>query len=130
MLSTWTSLNPFPNDRLFVSAKMKEFADNNFEFDENGSKFAEQIQNTVGKGEIAGHEQFLLFPQCFQKTYKELNFICLLTLSHSMTPFDAPEKQAFRKHCGKRRNCSSEQFLFFPQCFLPIWITFCHFHQI
>ena len=24
-------------------------------------------RNTVGKGEIARHEQFLLFPQCFQK---------------------------------------------------------------
>ena len=24
-------------------------------------------KNTVGKGEIARHEQFLLFPQCFQK---------------------------------------------------------------
>ena len=27
------------------------------------------IENTVGKGEIARYEQFLLFPQCFQKTY-------------------------------------------------------------
>ena len=26
------------------------------------------VENTVGKGEIARHEQFLLFPQCFQKT--------------------------------------------------------------
>ena len=25
------------------------------------------IGNTVGKGEIARYEQFLLFPQCFQK---------------------------------------------------------------
>ena len=25
-------------------------------------------KNTVGKGEIARYEQFLLFPQCFQKT--------------------------------------------------------------
>ena len=25
--------------------------------------------------------------------------------------------QKFRKHCGKRRNCSYEQFLLFPQCF-------------
>ena len=25
-------------------------------------------ENTVGKGEIAHYEQFLLFPQCFQKT--------------------------------------------------------------
>ena len=25
-------------------------------------------ENAVGKGEIARHEQFLLFPQCFQQT--------------------------------------------------------------
>ena len=25
-------------------------------------------KNTVGRGEIARYEQFLLFPQCFQKT--------------------------------------------------------------
>ena len=25
-------------------------------------------KNTVGKGEIARYEQFLLFPHCFQKT--------------------------------------------------------------
>ena len=24
------------------------------------------VENTIGKGEIAGNEQFLLFPQCFQ----------------------------------------------------------------
>ena len=26
-----------------------------------------RIENTVGKGEIARYEQFLLSPQCFQK---------------------------------------------------------------
>ena len=31
-------------------------------------KFSKWIENTVGKGEIARNEQFLLFPQCFQKT--------------------------------------------------------------
>ena len=25
------------------------------------------VENIVGKGEIAGHEQFLLFPQCFKQ---------------------------------------------------------------
>ena len=29
-----------------------------------------------------------------------------LTHCHTMTPFDAPRKQAFWKHCGKRKNCS------------------------
>ena len=31
-------------------------------------KFSKRVENTVGKGEIARYEQFLLFPQCFQKT--------------------------------------------------------------
>ena len=50
------------------SSKLKDFADDNFKFDENGRKFSKQLENTVGKGEIARYEQFLLFPQCFQKT--------------------------------------------------------------
>ena len=32
------------------------------------AKFSKRVENTVGKVEIARHEQFLLFPQCFQKT--------------------------------------------------------------
>ena len=39
-----------------------------FKFDESGRKFPEWIENTVEKGEIARHEQFLLFPHRFQKT--------------------------------------------------------------
>ena len=35
---------------------------------ENGGKFSIRVENTVGKGEIACSEQFLLFSQCFQKT--------------------------------------------------------------
>ena len=59
---------PFPKRQIVDSSKLKEFADDNLEFDENGSKFSKQIENTVGKGEIARDEQFLLFPQCFPKT--------------------------------------------------------------
>ena len=29
---------------------------------------SKRVENTVEKGEIARYEQFLLFPQCFQKT--------------------------------------------------------------
>ena len=50
------------------SSKLKEFPDDNFEYDENGGKFFESVENAVGKGEIARYEQFLLFPQSFQKT--------------------------------------------------------------
>ena len=53
--------NPFPNDKILDSSKLKEFADN-FKFDENGRMFSKQVENTVEKGEIARYEQFLLFP--------------------------------------------------------------------
>ena len=46
---------------------MKQSADDNFEFDINSRKFSKLVENTVGKGEIARNEQFLLYPQCFQK---------------------------------------------------------------
>ena len=52
--------------RLF--SELKEFVDDNFKFDENSRKFSKRVENTVGKGEIARCEQFLLFPQCFPKT--------------------------------------------------------------
>ena len=35
---------------------------------ENVRKVFKRVENTVEKGEIAHYEQFLLFPQCFQKT--------------------------------------------------------------
>ena len=40
--------------------------DDNLKFDENGRKLSKWVENTVGKGEIAHKEQFLLFPVCFQ----------------------------------------------------------------
>ena len=46
---------------------MKKFADDNFKFDENGRKFFTQVENTVGKGEIAPNKQFLLYPHSFQR---------------------------------------------------------------
>ena len=61
------SFNPFPNDKFLDSSSPKEFADNNLKFDENARKFFKLVETTVGKGEIARYEQFLLFPQCFQK---------------------------------------------------------------
>ena len=48
-------------------SKLKQTADDNFKFDENSRKFFKHVENTVDKGEIACYEQFLLFPQCFQK---------------------------------------------------------------
>ena len=59
---------PFPKRTILDSSKLKKVTDDNFKDDENGRKFSKWVENTVGKGEIARYEQFLLFPQCFQKT--------------------------------------------------------------
>ena len=51
----------FPKRQVLDSFKLKEFADDNFEFDENGRKFSEQVENADGKGEISP------FPTVFSK---------------------------------------------------------------
>ena len=38
------------------------FADDDFKVDENDRKLSKRVESTVGKGEIAPNEQFLLFP--------------------------------------------------------------------
>ena len=62
-------VKPFPKLQILDSSKLKELADDNFKFDEIGRKFSKRVENPVGTGEIARYEQFLLFPQCFQKTW-------------------------------------------------------------
>ena len=59
---------PFPKRQILDCTKLKEFADDNFKFDEKCRKFTKWVENTAGKGEIVRYEQFLLFQQCFQKT--------------------------------------------------------------
>ena len=77
MLSIWTTkklcclvkdLN-LPKRQSLDSTKLKEYADDNFKFDEYGREESSPkgLENTVGKGEIARYEKFLLFPLCFLK---------------------------------------------------------------
>ena len=67
MLTIRTKLNPFPHNDTLWSPWETNLLNNNFKFDENGRKLSKWVENTVGKGEIAPDEQFLLFPKCFQK---------------------------------------------------------------
>ena len=88
------------------------------------------VENIVRKGEIACNKQFLLF-SVFSTQYDS----CFLFYIH-FNPF--PNKPWFLRVCsiffennvGKGEIARYEQFLLFPQCFLPIWMTFCHFHYI
>ena len=64
------SLNPLTlsqttNFRLF---QMLRLCRQQFQIGRKWQNVIKKGRNTVGKGEIAGYKQFLLFPQCFQKT--------------------------------------------------------------
>ena len=68
LLFVLNALEPLPKRQILDASKLKEFAEDNFKFDEIGRKFSKWVENTVGKGEIACYKQFLLIPRCFQKT--------------------------------------------------------------
>ena len=46
-------LQPITRRQILDSSKLKEYADDNLKFDENERKLSKQVENTVGKGEIA-----------------------------------------------------------------------------
>ena len=56
-----------PKRQFLDSSKHKKFADDNFKFDESARMFSKQVENTVGKGELARYKQFLLFPHFFER---------------------------------------------------------------
>ena len=71
--------NPFPKQQILDSSKLQEFADDNFEFGENGRKFSKRVENTLEKGEIARYEHFSfshnVYKRLVQQTRK--NMACL-----------------------------------------------------
>ena len=48
------------------SSELKELADDKFKFDVNDRKFSKQVENTVGKGEIA-HSNFYFSHSVFKR---------------------------------------------------------------
>ena len=59
--------NPLPDDKILDWSKLKQFADYNFKFDENSKKFSKRVENSVGQGENARYEQFLLSHSVFKR---------------------------------------------------------------
>ena len=45
--------------------KFKAFADNKLNVAKVTFSYFDRVKNTAGKGENAGYQHFLLFPQCF-----------------------------------------------------------------
>ena len=107
---------------------LKAFADDKINVNKNLKFVLGRVENIVGKGENAGYQHFLLFPQCFQKASfsgslkvygKKLN-LNTLTLYHTIQTFnDPPRKTRFENIVGKGENAGYQHFLLFPQSFQP-----------
>ena len=68
--------SPFLKQQILDSFKLKEYADDNFEFDENGRLFSNWVENTGGKGEIARYEGLLWKPGLVWERVKAVD--CLI----------------------------------------------------
>ena len=87
---------------------LKAFADNKININKKLKFDLERIENILGKGENAGYQHFLLFPQCFQK----FSFSGLL-------------KSGL---CGKELMSSVSNLI--NMCSLAVCITlFCYLHE-
>ena len=60
---------PFPKRQILDISKLKDSADDNFKFDENGRKFSKWVENTLEKGLIARLREIYPFPTVFSKDY-------------------------------------------------------------
>ena len=60
-------VNFLPNDKILDLSKFKAFADGNIISTQELKFVFGKVENIVGKGENAGYQHLLLFPQCFQK---------------------------------------------------------------
>ena len=60
-------LNSLPNDKILEWSKLKAFEDGKMNETEKLKFILGREENIVGKGENAGYQHFLLFPQMFFK---------------------------------------------------------------
>ena len=60
-------VNSLPKDKILDWSKQKAYADDQIKVIENLKFLLWREENIVGKGENAGYQHFLLFPQCFEK---------------------------------------------------------------
>ena len=57
----------FTKGQNFRLLKLKAFADDKINVNQQFKFHMGRLENIAGKGENAGYQYFLLFPQCFQK---------------------------------------------------------------
>ena len=62
-------VSPLQNDKFLEVTKLNTFTGDKLNIAKMTISFCNTVENTVGKGENAGYQHFLLFPQCFPITF-------------------------------------------------------------
>ena len=62
-------LNSLPTEKILDQSKLKAFADNKIYVTEKMKIWFQKEKSVVAKGENAGDQHFLFFPQCFQRLF-------------------------------------------------------------
>ena len=63
----YACIKRFTKQQILDWTKFKVFADNKYNVAKIMISVLDRVENSVRKGENAGYQHFLLFPQCFQK---------------------------------------------------------------
>ena len=79
------SVNSLPKEKILEWCELQDFSDNKINVKEKFKFSLGREENMVEKGENAGYQHFLLFPQCF------------LTLYHTIPTFNDPKVEGFGK---------------------------------
>ena len=104
------SFNSFPKRQILHSSKLKEFADDNFKFNENGRKFSERVESRMGNEEFVVSSNFsfsyIVFKRLVRQSYK-IQGLCgkelpITTQSLLLTPL---RKKPLENIVGKRGKC-------------------------
>ena len=73
LLVLFTGINSLslPRDKILDWSTLKAFSDDKITGLQMPIFVFDRIENIVGKGENAGYQHFLLFPQCFQELFAQ-----------------------------------------------------------
>ena len=62
-------INSLPDGKILAFCKVKAFADDKSNVTQNVKSVYHKVEKIVERGENAGYQHFLLFPQCFQGAF-------------------------------------------------------------
>ena len=113
-------MNSSPNDKILNQSNLKAFADDILNVVQMIICVTDWVENIVGKGENAGYQHFLLFPQCFQKASFPVSLKGMLGKDLNVALIVFFVFDTIENILRKGEIADEEHVLFFPQCFLKL----------